>query len=85
MTIVGDVVSNATNATMHQMLVWEIIAAIVLLGMLAGGVFILAIAAFLVYALARQLGHGGAKLLRLDKREKAHTEPKLDRPTHAPA
>ena len=70
---------------MHQVLVWEIIGAIVLLGMLAAGVFILAVAGFLLYAVARQLGHGAAKLLRLDKREKAHTEPKLDRPTHAPA
>jgi predicted tellurium resistance membrane protein TerC len=67
------------------MLVWEIIGAIVLSGMLAGGVYILSIAAFLLYALARQLAHGAAKLLRLGKREKAHTEPKLDRPTHAPA
>ena len=66
------------------MLGWEIIGAIVLLGMLAAGVFILAIAAVLLYALARQLAHGAAKLLRLGKREKAHTEPNLDRPTHLP-
>jgi hypothetical protein len=66
------------------MLVWEIIGAIVTLGMFAAGVFILAVAAFLLYALARRLAHAAAQLLRLGKREKAHTEPKLDRPTHAP-
>jgi hypothetical protein len=67
------------------MLVWEIIGAILLSGMLGAGVFILAIAAFLLYALARQLAHGAAKLLRLGKRERAHTEPKTDRPTHVRA
>lgn len=70
---------------LHQMLVWEIIGAILLSGMFAAGVYILAIAALLLYALARQLAHGAAKLLLLGKREKAHTEPNLDRPTHVPA
>jgi hypothetical protein len=67
------------------MLVWEIIGAILLSGMFAAGIFILAIAAFLLYALARELAHGAGELLRLGKREEAHTEPKTDRPTHVPA
>ena len=83
--IVVGTVQNVINVTIHRMLVWEIIGAIVLLGMLAAGVFILAIAVFVLYALTRLLVHGAAKLLRLGKREKAPTEPKLDRPTHVPA
>jgi hypothetical protein len=50
------------------MLVWEIIGAILLSGMFAAGVFILAIAGFLLYALARQLAHGAAKLLRASEK-----------------